>query len=70
MISTDTIIRFGNLEDIRMAVDGFYEFDNDEVETWVYMYSKHGSDSGILGIDWRELAERLQYEGAEIVSQD
>lgn len=70
MISTDTIIRFGNLEDIRMAVDGFYEFDNDEVETWVYMYSKDGSDSGISGIDWRELAERLQYEVAEFVSQD
>lgn len=53
-----------------MAVDGFYEFDNDEVETWVHMYSKDGSDSGISRIDWRELAERLQYEGAEIVSQD
>lgn len=72
VISTDTIIKFGNLEDIKMAIDGFYEVGNDGVETWVHMYSKNGSDSGISGIDidWRELAERVQYEEAEIVSQD
>lgn len=68
-ISADTTIRFGDLGDICLTIDGFYEVMGDESDIWVKLYAENSINKGICGLEmvWRELPERIKYGNAEIV---
>lgn len=70
-IGKDTTILFGNLDNIELSVDGFYEVRSDKIDTWIHLYASDSSDTGISGLDmnWRELVERVKYGEAEIVEE-
>lgn len=70
-IEKGTIIRFGDLDDITLTVDGFYEVRSDEANTWIHLYAEDSSDTGISGLDmeWQELPERIKYGNAEILEK-
>lgn len=69
-IEQSTTIQFGDLDDVELTVDGFYEVETD-APTWVHLHNSDASDDGIYGIDlfWRELAERVAHGNAEILEE-
>lgn len=68
-IEKGTTIQFGNLDNITLTVDGFYEVRDNDVDTWIHLHAKDSSDTGISGLDmhWRELPERVKYGNAKIL---